>query len=64
MLRSSPAVPAALRWDPLTQEIFNFVRSRGVATFTQIDTHLRNNYKHLISSELAGCCMVMLLVRN
>ncbi|GAB4816831.1 hypothetical protein N2152v2_003877 [Parachlorella kessleri] len=37
------------KWDPLTQEVFQFVRSRGVATFQQIDTHMRNNYKHLIS---------------
>lgn len=29
------------RWDPLTKEIFQFVRSKGVATFAQIDAHLK-----------------------
>jgi hypothetical protein len=39
----------------MTQEIFNFVRARGVATFVQIDTHMRNNFKHLISGRERGC---------
>ncbi|PRW59406.1 kelch 1 [Chlorella sorokiniana] len=29
------------KWDPLTKEIFQFVRSKGVATFSQIDAHIK-----------------------
>lgn len=29
------------RWDPLTKEIFQYVRSKGVATFSQIDAHIK-----------------------
>ena len=53
-----PTVPLApslrRRWDPLTQAVFGFVRSRGVATFPQIDTHMRTHFKHLISGGRGG----------
>lgn len=33
--------PAARRWDALTKEIFQYVRAKGVATFNQIDAHVK-----------------------
>lgn len=52
------------RWDPLTKEIFQLVRSKGVATFTQIDAHVKATAAKHVAGALvwrgrraAACCL-------
>ncbi|EFN57848.1 hypothetical protein CHLNCDRAFT_57342 [Chlorella variabilis] len=37
------------KWDVLTKEIFQFVKSKGVATYNQIDAHIKANCAKLIA---------------
>lgn len=45
----------AHRLDYLTREIHSFVRSQGVATFTQIDTHIKAHPGCI--KQIAGACL-------
>jgi hypothetical protein len=38
------------RWDTMTQAIFQYVRSRGGATFTDIDAHAKTDLTHLMAA--------------
>lgn len=52
------------RWDPLTKEIFQYVRSKGVATFSQIDAHIKATAaKHIAGVvSLPGHCHLARIV--
>eukprot|EP00887_Chlorella_sp_A99_P000817 scaffold5.g817.t1 len=47
-------VAAYRKWDPLTQAAYHFVHSRGVATFAQLDQHLKATAaKHIAGKRVA-----------
>ena len=56
LLLPLPLPPLGLprRWDPLTREIFQFVRSKGVATYSQLDAHIKAHCAKLIAGARAG----------
>ncbi|KAI3438916.1 hypothetical protein D9Q98_001330 [Chlorella vulgaris] len=38
------------KWDALTKEIFHFVRSKGVATYNQIDAHIKSSCAKMVAA--------------
>lgn len=54
-----PGCPRSARLDYLTREIHSFVRSQGVATFAQIDAHIKAQpgcVKQIAGKQGRGCC--------
>ena len=49
-----PPLGPPRRWDPLTREIFQFVRSKGVATYSQVDAHIKAHCAKLVAGARAG----------